>query len=64
MLALAALKNWYMTAVDVKTAFLYGKLDEEIFMEQPEGFKIKGSENKVLCLKRAIYGLKQAALSW
>src|SRR5215813_8861680 len=64
MLALAALKNWHMTAVDVKTAFLYGKLDEEIYMEQPEGFQIKGSEKKVLRLQRAIYGLKQAALSW
>ena len=49
---------------DVKTAFLYGKLDEEIYMEQPEGFKIKGQEHKVLRLCRAIYGLKQAALAW
>ena len=53
-----------MEAVDVKTAFLYGKLDEEIYMHQPEGFKLKGLENKVLHLHRAIYGLKQAALAW
>ena len=53
-----------MEAVDVKTAFLYGKLDEEIYMQQPEGFKLKGQETKVLCLLRAIYGLKQAALAW
>ena len=53
-----------MEAVDVKTTFLYGKLDEEIYMQQPEGFKLKGQENKVLCLLRAIYGLKQAALAW
>jgi hypothetical protein len=33
-------------------------------MEQPEGFKIPGKENKVMRLKRAIYGLKQAALAW
>ena len=33
-------------------------------MEQPEGFKIPGQENKVMHLKRAIYGLKQAALAW
>ena len=50
-----------MTALDVKTAFLYGKLDEEIYMEQPEGFR-KGA--KVYRLKRAIYGLKQAAREW
>ena len=52
------------TSLDVKNAFLYGKLDKEIYMEQPEGFKIKGQENKVLCLNRALYRLKQAALSW
>jgi hypothetical protein len=50
-----------MTAVDVKTAFLYGELKEEIYMEQPEGFK-RGT--KVYRLKKAIYGLKQAARAW
>ena len=64
MLTLAALENWHMLGIDVKTAFLYGELDEELYMEQPEGFKIKGQERKVLRLKRAIYGLKQAALQW
>ena len=64
MLALAALEEWYIQALDVKTAFLYGELDEEIYMKQPEGFKIKGKEHLVLRLNRAIYGLKQASLSW
>ena len=64
MLALAALENWFITAIDVKTAFLYGKLDEEIYMEQPEGFKIQGKEQKVFRLLRAIYGLKQASNAW
>ncbi len=53
-----------MTALDVKTAFLYGQLDEEIYMEQPEGFKVKRQEFKVLHLRCAIYGLKQASLAW
>ena len=43
-----------MQAVDVKTAFLYGKLDEEIYMQQPEGFKLRGQETKVLRLLRAL----------
>jgi hypothetical protein len=64
MLALAALKNWHISALDVKTAFLYGELNEELYMEQPEGFKVKGQEGKVLRLLRAIYGLKEAALAW
>jgi hypothetical protein len=60
ILVLAVLENWYMSGVDVKTAFLYGELDEELYMEQPEGFKVKGHEHKVLRLLHAIYGLKQA----
>ena len=42
MLALAALHNWYMTGVDTHTAYLYGKLDEEIYMHQPKGFIDRG----------------------
>ena len=63
ILALAVLEKWSIEALDVKTAFLYGKLDEEIYMEQPSGFQTAGKD-KVLRLKRAIYGLKQAARAW
>ena len=52
MLALSLLEDWYIKALDVKTTFLYGKLDKEIYMHQPEGFKLKGQEYKVL-VKRA-----------
>ena len=64
MLALAALHNRYMTGVDIRTAYLYRKLNEEIYMCQPEGFIARGQESKVICLKRALYGLKQAVLAW
>ncbi len=64
MVTLAILKNWHITGLDVKTAFLYGELDKELYMEQPEGFKVKGQEGKVLHLKCTIYGLKQATLAW
>jgi hypothetical protein len=64
LLAVAALEDWEITGLDVKSAFLYGPLEEEIYMRQPEGFVAKGHETKVLRLKRAIYGLKQAALAW
>jgi hypothetical protein len=61
---MAALENWVVSGLDVRNAYLYGKLDEEIYMEQPEGFKTPGSESKVLRLLRALYGLKQAGLAW
>ena len=64
MLVLAALRNWHISELDIKTAFLYGDLDEELYMEQPKGFKIPGQQNKVMHLRKAIYGLKQAALAW
>ena len=43
---------------------MYGKLDEEIYMEQPEGFAVPGQERKVLHLWHALYGLKHAGLAW
>ena len=53
-----------MIQLDVKTAFLYGNLDEEIYMEQPEGFVTQGREQEVCRLIKSIYGLKQASRVW
>ena len=64
ILALAALKKWHIQAIDVHNAYLYSKLDEEIYMKQPQGFHVKGQENKVYQLHYALYGLKQAGLMW
>lgn len=48
----------------MKSAFLNGILDEDIYIEQPQGFLIKGAENKVYKLHKALYGLKQAPRAW
>lgn len=64
LLAIAAQNAMAITHLDVTTAFLYGDLDESVFMKQPEGFVQPGAENKVCRLRKAIYGLKQAARAW
>jgi len=45
--AVAALEDLDIQSIDIKTAYLYGDLDKEIYMEQPEGFKLPGKKNKV-----------------
>eukprot|EP01018_Ginkgo_biloba_P019839 Gb_31472 [translate_table: standard] len=58
MLVLAAQHGWIIYQMDVKSAFLNGYVDEEIYVEKPQGFKITGMENKVYKLKKELYGLK------
>ena len=64
MLAIAAYHDYEIWQIDVKTAFLNGFLEEEVYMSQPEGFESNERLNQVCKLKRSIYGLKQASRSW
>jgi transposase InsO family protein len=63
IIALAAKEGYHLRSIDISNAFLKGDLDEEIYMEQPEGFR-QGGSGFVLRLLRAIYGLKQAGRQW
>ena len=58
---LAAKRNWEVENIDIKTAFLNGDLDEEIYVDMPPGFELSG---KVWKLKKTLYGLKQAPRAW
>ena len=61
LLALAAMHDWEIDQMDVETAFLNPQLDEEVYMELPEGYESLG---QVCWLKKALYGLKQAPRAW
>ncbi|GJS49422.1 retrovirus-related pol polyprotein from transposon TNT 1-94 [Tanacetum coccineum] len=63
-LANAATKNMIIYQMDVKTAFLNGDLQEEVFVSQPEGFEDQDNPTHVYRLKKALYGLKQAPRAW
>jgi hypothetical protein len=57
---LAAHEGWEIHHMDVKSAFLNGDIEEEVYVSQPDGFVTKGEEHKVLKLHKALYGLRQA----
>jgi len=64
ILSTAAHHGWSIFQLDVKSAFLHGELNEEIYVQQPTGFMKIGEEEKVYKLRKALYGLIQAPRAW
>jgi len=64
VVALASSKNFSLSHLDVKSAFLNGPLEEDVYVTQPLGFEVKGKERMVYKLHKALYDLKQAPRAW
>ena len=64
VLAIATQNKWHVHQMDVNSAFLNGYLEEEVYVEQPQGYEVPGQVHKVYRLKKALYGLKQAPRAW
>lgn len=64
VISLAAQNSWPIFQLDVKSAFLHGKLEEQVHVDQPPGYVQQGNKEKVYRLNKALYGLKQAPRAW
>ena len=64
VLSIVAHKDLKVYHLDIKSLFLNGYLDEEVFVAQSKGFKNEGKEPHAYKLKKALYGLKQAPQAW
>jgi hypothetical protein len=64
VISIAAEMGWKIHQMDVKTTFLNGLIQEEVYIEKPLGFEVHGRESHVCRMKKALYGLKQAPRAW
>jgi hypothetical protein len=64
ILSIVVAFNLEVEQMDVKTIFLHGDLEEEIYMKEPKGFIVKGKKEMVCNLKKSLYGLKQSPRMW
>jgi hypothetical protein len=64
IIALVAKMKWKLHQMDVKTSFLNGVIEEEVYIEQPQGFEVEYKKSHVCRLKKSLYGLKQSPRAW
>ena len=58
ILSLVVVDDLHLEKLDVRTTFLHGDLEEEIYMQQPKGYEVKGKKNLVCKVRKSLYGLK------
>jgi hypothetical protein len=63
-MSLVASMGWSLHQMDVKTTFLNGAIEEEVYIEQPQGFEVHSIDTHVCRLNKSLYGLKQAPRAW
>ena len=64
IMALTSLMKWDLHQMDVKTTFLNGVIEEEVYIKQPQGFEVEYKVTHICKLKKDLYGLKQYTISW
>ena len=64
LLSLAVNQAWSLHQLDVSNAFLYGDLEEQVFMKQPPGYVAQGESSKLCFLRQDIYRVKQSPRAW
>jgi hypothetical protein len=64
IISIAAKMGWRIHQMDVKTAFLNGFIEEEVYIEQPQGFEVSDRETHLCLMRKALYGMKQAPRAW
>jgi hypothetical protein len=64
ILSLVAVEYFHLEQLDVKTTFIHGDLEEEIYMQHPQGYEVKGKENLVCNLNKRLYGLNKPPRQW
>ena len=64
LLSVAVSRSWPLYQLDIKNVFLHGDLQKEVYMDQPPGYVVTGSEHLVCQLRKALYGLKQSPHAW
>jgi hypothetical protein len=63
-MSLASSVGLSLHQIDVKTTFLNGAIEEEVYIEQPQGFEVHSRDTHVCRLKKSVYGLKQDLIAW